>query len=148
MFSAGTTPWFWDLYSNRHEASKRSHWERDSDNSEINCNLDVGDFSFTVLRHLFKKLNVCKSVKRDSGINFEASFVAVYSNYILLFCMKSENDWKWYSVSISHSWAHKLNPRRQSTCSMVLIFLQASVGATAVHLCPKSGTIQMKWSEV
>lgn len=48
--------------------------------------------NFTVLRHLFKKLNVCKSVKRDSGINFEASFVAVYSNYILLFCMKSEND--------------------------------------------------------
>lgn len=31
-------------------------------------------------RHLSKKWNICKSVKRGSGINFEASFVVVYSN--------------------------------------------------------------------
>lgn len=42
--------------------------------------------------HLSKKLNICQSVKRDSEINFEASFVAAYSNYILLLCMKTESD--------------------------------------------------------
>lgn len=97
-------------------------------------------------RHLSKKLNICQSVKRDSGINFEASFVAVYWNYILLLYMKSENDWKLCSDSVFHSWAHKLNPRIQSICSIFLIFLQGKCWCkTSASM---SGIMQRKWSEV
>lgn len=45
-----------DLYSSGHEVSKTSHQERDSDNSEISCNLDVGGSRFSVLQALVQKI--------------------------------------------------------------------------------------------
>lgn len=126
-----------ELYSSGREASRNSHQERDSDNSEISCNLHVEGSSFTVLQAPVLKMKYLQVSEKRFRNQFWGKFCCCLfklDTSVMCAVRKCLKMMQWLFFT------HELISFTQEDGQLALFswfFFKASVGATAVRLCPE-----------